>query len=277
MSGQGSDSFISRALTLAARGRGTTHPNPMVGAVIVKNGKVVGEGWHRRAGEPHAEVLAIEKAGELARGATLYVNLEPCSHHGRTGPCTEAVIGAGIVKVVSCTEDPHHLVAGKGFRRLRENGVETVVGEGREKALELNRAFFHYVLKGTPFVTLKLASTLDGRIAASDGSSKWITGEKARAAVHKMRSASDAVLVGIGTVLADNPRLTVRSAGRSGGMEFVKGRRPQPLRVVLDPTLRTPVASWLIQQAQDGKPSSWQRMLFHPKGTRSSSSTGCVS
>jgi diaminohydroxyphosphoribosylaminopyrimidine deaminase/5-amino-6-(5-phosphoribosylamino)uracil reductase len=243
--------FMSRALALAARGHGTTHPNPMVGAVIVQGEKVVGEGWHRRPGEPHAEILAIERATGHTRGATLYVNLEPCAHHGRTGPCAEAVIQAGIGKVVVSTEDPHPLVAGKGIHRLREAGVETVVGEGQEKAAELNRAFFHYVQTGTPYVTLKLASTLDGRIAWSDGTSKWITGEKARASVHRMRSGSDAILVGVGTVIADDPRLTVRSTARSTGRSIV--RKVQPHRIVLDPALRTPGESILVKGAADGR------------------------
>jgi diaminohydroxyphosphoribosylaminopyrimidine deaminase/5-amino-6-(5-phosphoribosylamino)uracil reductase len=223
----------------------------MVGAVIVQGEKVVGEGWHRRPGEPHAEILAIERATGYTKGATLYVNLEPCAHHGRTGPCAEAVIQAGIVKVVLSTEDPHPLVAGKGIHRLREAGVKTVIGEGQEKAAELNRAFFHYVQSGTPYVTLKLASTLDGRIAGSDGSSKWITGEKARACVHRMRSGSDAILVGVGTVIADDPRLTARSATRSTGRTIV--RKAQPHRIVLDPALRTPGGSRLIREAGDGR------------------------
>ena len=240
-----------RALALASRGSGTTHPNPMVGAVIVQGGKVVGEGWHCRPGEPHAEILAIEKAAGHTGGSTLYVNLEPCAHHGRTGPCADAVIEAGIRRVVVSTEDPHPLVAGKGIHRLREAGVETVVGEGQGKALELNRAFFHYVRTDTPYVTLKLASTLDGRIAASDGSSKWITGEKARASVHQMRSGSDAVLVGVGTVIADDPQLTARRVTRSTGRKAA--RKVQPRRIVLDPGLRTPTASRLVREAGDGR------------------------
>ena len=251
MSGHTVSKFMSRALALAARGSGTTHPNPMVGAVIVQGGKVVGEGWHCRPGEPHAEILAIEKAAGHTGGSTLYVNLEPCAHHGRTGPCADAVIEAGIRRVVVSTEDPHPLVSGKGIHRLREAGVETVVGEGQEKALELNRAFCHYVRTDTPYVTLKLASTLDGRIAASDGSSKWITGEKARASVHQMRSGSDAVLVGVGTVIADDPQLTARSVTRNTGRKAA--RKVQPRRIVLDPGLRTPTASRLVREAGDGR------------------------
>ncbi|MDT8395472.1 MAG: bifunctional diaminohydroxyphosphoribosylaminopyrimidine deaminase/5-amino-6-(5-phosphoribosylamino)uracil reductase RibD [bacterium] len=243
MSGSGGDRFMARALKLAARGRGTTHPNPMVGAVIVKGGKVVGEGWHRRPGEAHAELLAIQDAGRDARGATLYVTLEPCAHHGRTPPCTEAILQAGIVKVVASSEDPHRLVAGKGFKVLEKAGVELIIGEGYEKARELNRAFFHFIREGTPYVTLKLASSLDGRIAAPDGSSKWITGERARMSVHRMRAGANAVLVGVGTVIADDPLLTARGAGR----------KVQPYRIVLDPHLQTPVGSRIVQAAGDGR------------------------
>jgi diaminohydroxyphosphoribosylaminopyrimidine deaminase/5-amino-6-(5-phosphoribosylamino)uracil reductase len=215
----------------------------MVGAVVVKEEKVVGEGWHRRPGEAHAEVLAIEEAGRDTRGATLYVNLEPCAHHGRTPPCTEAILQAGINRVVASSEDPHPLVAGSGFERLRAAGVEVRFGEGRERAQELNRAFFHFAREGTPYVTLKLASTMDGRIAAPDGSSRWITGEKARRSVHRMRAGADAVLVGVGTAVADDPLLTARGVGR----------KVQPLRVVLDPALRTPTGSRIVQAGGDGR------------------------
>jgi diaminohydroxyphosphoribosylaminopyrimidine deaminase/5-amino-6-(5-phosphoribosylamino)uracil reductase len=215
----------------------------MVGAVVVKEEKIVGEGWHRRPGEAHAEVLAIEEAGREAKEATLYVNLEPCAHHGRTPPCTEVILQAGIKSVVASSEDPHHLVAGRGFERLRAARVEVRIGEGRERAQELNRAFFHFVREGTPYVTLKLASTMDGRIAAPDGSSRWITGEKARRSVHRMRAGADAVLVGVGTAVADDPLLTARGVGR----------KVQPLRVVLDPALRTPTRSRIVQTGGDGR------------------------
>jgi diaminohydroxyphosphoribosylaminopyrimidine deaminase/5-amino-6-(5-phosphoribosylamino)uracil reductase len=215
----------------------------MVGAVVVREGRIVGEGWHKGAGELHAEASALRKAGSAAEGGTLYVNLEPCDHHGRTPPCTEAVIKARIARVVAACEDPHPLVSGRGFARLRKAGVEVVSGILKERAKELNRAFFHYADRNVPYVTLKMASTLDGRIADSSGRSKWITGDQARLAVHRLRAQADAVLVGVGTVLADNPRLDVR--GIIGGRD--------PLRVVLDPFLKTPVDSRLVTNAKDGK------------------------
>ncbi len=242
MSGRDSLRYMKRCLALAARAQGRTHPNPMVGAVVVSEGRIVGEGWHRRAGEPHAEALALRQAGGLARGAALYVNLEPCDHQGRTPPCTGAIIGAGIRRVYAACRDPHPLVNGKGFDRLRQSGIEVTAGILQAEAEELNRAFFHHARTGTPYVTLKLASTLDGRIAAPDGSSRWITGEKSRKTVHRMRSRVDAVLVGVGTVVADNPSLTVRGVGRSR----------HPLRIVLDPSLRTPEDSRILDEGVMG-------------------------
>ena len=229
---------MKRSLVLAARGAGTTHPNPMVGAVVVADGTVVGEGWHRRPGEPHAEVLALEKAGPAARGGTLFVNLEPCDHTGRTPPCTRAIIDAGIAHVSAACLDPHPLVNGKGFDTLREAGIKVTTGILGCEAEELNRAFIHFSKQGTPYTTLKLASTLDGRIAAPDGDSKWITGEKARRAVHRLRSQVDAIMVGVGTVTADNPMLTARDVGRKN----------QPWRIVLDPALRMPISSRILDQ-----------------------------
>lgn len=229
---------MKRSLVLAARGAGTTHPNPMVGAVVVAGGKVVGEGWHRRPGERHAEALALERAGPAARGGTLFVNLEPCDHTGRTPPCTRAIIDAGIAHVSAACLDPHPLVDGKGFKTLREAGVKVTMGVLGREAEELNRAFIHFSKEGTPYTTLKLASTLDGRIAASDGDSKWITGEKARRAVHRLRAQVDAVMVGVGTVITDNPMLTARGVGR----------KSQPWRIVLDPELRTPAGSRILDE-----------------------------
>lgn len=234
--------FMKRSLVLAARGAGTTHPNPMVGAVVVKGSKAVGEGWHQRPGEPHAETIALKEAGNLARGGTLLVNLEPCDHTGRTPPCTQAIIKAGITRVYAACPDPHSLVDGKGFDTLRRAGIEVHVGILRREAEELNRAFFHFSRKGIPYVTLKLATTLDGRIAGPDGDSKWITGEKARKAVHRLRAQADAVMVGVGTVIADDPMLTVRGVRRKN----------QPYRVVVDPSLRTPADSLIVKENGDG-------------------------
>jgi len=235
--------FMKRALRLAGRGAGRTHPNPMVGAVVVGKGCVLGEGWHRGPGQPHAEAEALAKTGFRAEGGTLYVNLEPCDHYGKTPPCTEAILRSGIARVVVGCEDPHPLVNGKGIRRLRGQGVEVLTGIGRSEAEELNRAFLHFARWNEPYVTLKLAATLDGRTADSSGKSRWITGEKARRAVHRLRSRVDAVLVGSGTVVADDPMLTVRG---------IPGSR-QPLRIVLDPELKTPVKARIVQSAVDGR------------------------
>ncbi len=228
---------MRRALALAARGVGTTHPNPRVGAVLVRGGKVVGEGWHRAPGEPHAEALALAAAGPRARGGTLFVTLEPCAHHGRTPPCADALVEAGVARVVAAMNDPDPQVDGRGISRLRRAGVEVEVGLLGEEARELNRAYLWHRRTGLPWVTLKLALSLDGRLADPRGASRWITGERARACVHRLRAGHDAILVGVGTVLADDPLLTVRD-----------GRRPSvpPLRVVLDPSLRTPPASRLL-------------------------------
>jgi diaminohydroxyphosphoribosylaminopyrimidine deaminase/5-amino-6-(5-phosphoribosylamino)uracil reductase len=234
--------LMKRTLVLASRGAGNTHPNPMVGAVVAADGRIVGEGWHRRPGEPHAEALALEEAGSAARGGVLFVNLEPCDHVGRTAPCTKAIIDAGITHVFAACGDPHFLVDGKGFKTLREAGVGVTTGTLGREAEELNRAFFHFSREGTPYITLKLASTMDGRIAAPDGDSKWITGEKARRAVHRLRAQVDAVMVGVGTVIADDPKLTARDVGR----------KIQPMRVVLDPALRTPPGSIIVRENQAG-------------------------
>ncbi|MFH1788260.1 MAG: bifunctional diaminohydroxyphosphoribosylaminopyrimidine deaminase/5-amino-6-(5-phosphoribosylamino)uracil reductase RibD [Candidatus Altiarchaeota archaeon] len=226
--------FMRRALALA--GKGNTSPNPLVGCVIVKNGRVMAEGFHRKAGLPHAEIEALRKlkCGE-ARGSTLYVTLEPCCHHGRTPPCTDAIIKAGVKRVVAAMRDPNPLVAGKGAMILRNAGVEVNVGVLRKEAEQLNEAYVHFMKTVTPFVTLKSAMSLDGKIAAKTGDSKWITGEKARKRVHDLRSRVDAVLVGVGTVLKDDPRLTCR----------VKGGR-DPLRVIVDSHLRIPLEAKVL-------------------------------
>lgn len=216
---------MTRAVELAARGLGRTAPNPVVGCVVLDaSGAVVGEGWHSRAGGPHAEVEALAAAGDAARGGTAVVTLEPCRHTGRTGPCTSALLAAGVARVVVAVPDPTE-TAGGGADLLRRNGVEVVEGVGRAAAEHGNRAWLHAVRTGRPWVTWKLATTLDGRTSAADGTSRWITGATARAAVHRLRAERDAVLVGAGTLRADDPHLAVR------GLDDVT----QPLRVVLDP------------------------------------------
>jgi diaminohydroxyphosphoribosylaminopyrimidine deaminase / 5-amino-6-(5-phosphoribosylamino)uracil reductase len=203
---------MNRALTLAARGRGQTSPNPMVGAVVVKGGVVVGEGYHRRTGEPHAEIVALSKAKNRARGATLYVTLEPCCHTGRTGPCTQEIINAGIRRVVYASKDPDPRVNGRGGRILRSAGVKVTSGILATESEELNEYYIASQRLGRPFVILKLAQSLDGRIATSSGDSRWISSRESRTLVHRLRSEVDAVLVGAGTVRKDNPELTVRMA-----------------------------------------------------------------
>lgn len=223
--------YMKMALELAARARGRTSPNPMVGAVLVKEDRVIGQGYHVRAGEPHAEVLALAEAGDEARGATLYVTLEPCCHHGRTGPCAEAVLVAGVSRVVAAMADPNPLVAGGGFRLLREAGVDVITGVMEEEARELNEVFLKHVTTGLPFVVAKAAMSLDGKIATRTGQSKWITGPQARAYGHCLRNWYDAILVGIGTVLADNPSLTTRLPDGTGR---------DPVRIILDSAANTP-------------------------------------
>ena len=231
-------SHMARALELAAKGLASAHPNPRVGCVLVRDGRVVGEGWHERAGGPHAEAMALAGATDSVAGATAYVTLEPCNHHGRTPPCSEALIEAGVVRVVYAVADPNPLVNGSGARRLRGAGVQVQSGLLQAEATDLNAGFIRRMQHGVPLVRLKLAMSLDGRTALSDGRSKWITGEAARADVQYWRARSSAVLTGIGTVLADDPRLSVRPAG--------EGVR-QPLRVILDSGLRTPPAARLFE------------------------------
>lgn len=229
------------ALALAARGLGNTWPNPAVGCVLVKDGQVVGRGWTQPGGRPHAETQALDRAGVQARGATAYVTLEPCSHHGRTPPCCDALIRAGVSRVVVALRDPDARVDGRGFARLRAAGITVEEGLLGAEAAALNAGFIRRVTQGLPLVTLKLAATLDGRIATCTGESRWITGAAARRAVHALRARHDAVLVGSGTVLADDPDLTCR----------IPGMDPVPmLRVIADARLRTPVAARLVQTAQ---------------------------
>jgi diaminohydroxyphosphoribosylaminopyrimidine deaminase/5-amino-6-(5-phosphoribosylamino)uracil reductase len=221
--------FMREALRLARKGVGRTSPNPAVGAVVVRSGRVVGRGFHRAAGLPHAEVEALREAGSLARGADLYVTLEPCDHRGRTGPCTEAVIGAGIVRVAYAMEDPNPKVSGRGARRLMEAGLVVHGGLLSEAARGLNRGYCRWIVSGRPFVTLKIAVSLDGQIAAATGESRWITGPEARAAVQRMRFAADAVLVGGETARKDDPLLTVRVPGGRCPKRVVLTSRPSEL------------------------------------------------
>jgi diaminohydroxyphosphoribosylaminopyrimidine deaminase/5-amino-6-(5-phosphoribosylamino)uracil reductase len=221
------EQWMRQVLRLAQKGRGRTSPNPVVGALVVKGGKVVGQGYHARAGEPHAEILALQQAGEKARGATLYVNLEPCSHYGRTPPCAPRVIEAQVKKVVIGMEDPNPLVKGKGIGSMRQAGLSVRMGVLEKECQTVNEAFCKFIIEKEPFVILKVASTLDGKIATQGGDSKWITGEKSRRFVHGLRDQVDGVLVGIGTVLRDDPLLTAR----------IRGGR-DPYRIVLDSRLR---------------------------------------
>ena len=224
--------FMKRALRLARRGK--TSPNPMVGAVVVREGRMVGEGFHPKAGEPHAEVFALRAAGELAKGADLYVTLETCCHQGRTPPCTDAVIQSGVKRVFAAMQDPNPEVGGKGFEILRRAGIEVQVGLMESEARELNEAYIKRVTTGLPLVVWKAAMTLDGKIATRTGDSRWVTGESARRYVHKLRAEADAVMVGIGTVLADDPQLTAREGAKN------------PIRVVVDSQGRTPVDAKVV-------------------------------
>ncbi len=245
---------MRKALRLAARGFGRTSPNPMVGAVVVRDGEVVGEGYHVYARKEHAEIVALKRAGLRARGADLYVTLEPCAHFGRTPPCTETIGDSGVRRVYVAIEDPNPLVQGEGIRGLRQHGIEVEVGLCEPEAARLNAAFFHFVRHRRPYVTLKLAMTLDGKIATRTGESKWITGEKARRLVHRFRYGADAVLVGIGTILRDDPSLDVRWF-----------RRNRINKVVLDSTLRCPRDARLFAS---GDPVH----LFHGSGLAESAS-----
>ncbi len=229
--------YMARALQLAARGVYSTHPNPNVGCLIVNRGQVVGSGWHRQAGGPHAEILALQEAGERARGADLYLTLEPCSHHGRTPPCADALVAAGVKRVLVAMQDPNPQVAGQGLERLRTAGISVETGLLESQAKALNPGFISRMQRGRPWVRVKLASSLDGRTAMSSGESQWISGEAARQDVQRLRARSSALVTGIGTVLADDPSLNVRIP-----VQELQGVEPlrQPLRVVLDSTLRMP-------------------------------------
>jgi diaminohydroxyphosphoribosylaminopyrimidine deaminase/5-amino-6-(5-phosphoribosylamino)uracil reductase len=228
--------FMTRAIELAWQGRGWTSPNPLVGAVVVKDNQIVGEGFHPAVGKPHAEVYALDAAGAEAQGATLYVTLEPCAHHGRTPPCVERVLESGLARVVVACEDPNPLVAGKGIQRLRAAGIEVEVGVLHDDATKLNERFFKYIKTKRPFVAVKTGMSLDGKIATASGESMWITNESSRGYVQILRATYDAIMVGVNTVVQDNPRLTCRVPG---------GR--QPLRIIIDSMARTPVNARLFQ------------------------------
>ena len=232
---------MRRALRLAARARGMTSPNPMVGAVIVNNGIIVAEDYHKKAGELHAEALAILKAGDKAEGSALYVTLEPCCHiDKRTPPCSKAIIKANIGRVIIAMEDPNPKVSGKGMRELKRHGIEVVEGLLKSEAQRLNETYIKYITTSKPFVILKVAMTLDGKIATPEGQSKWITGEQSRRLVHKMRSSVDAILTAVGTVKADNPRLTARPGKPGKGMAS-RNEAHQPERIVIDPLCEAPL------------------------------------
>ncbi|MEK7156458.1 MAG: bifunctional diaminohydroxyphosphoribosylaminopyrimidine deaminase/5-amino-6-(5-phosphoribosylamino)uracil reductase RibD [Patescibacteria group bacterium] len=228
--------MMREAFRLARKGKGCTSPNPLVGAVAVKGGVVVARGYHTRSGAPHAEIEALRAGGDNLRGSTLYVNLEPCSHHGKTPPCADALLKAGIRHVVCATSDPNPKVHGEGIRRLRRHGVRVTVGALASEARRLNEAFFAFHEQKRPFVTIKFAASLDGKIATKTGDSKWITGEKARAYARRLRGESQAVLVGVGTVLADDPHLGVREKGKK-----------DPLRIILDSRLRIPQGARVLR------------------------------
>ena len=234
------ETYMRRALGLAERGRGHVEPNPLVGAVVARAGQVVGEGWHKRFGGPHGEVNALVAAGEAARGATLYVTVEPCCHHGKTPPCTDAILRAGVKRVVAAMTDPFPAVAAKGLETLRAAAVEVDVGLGGVAAARLNAPYLTLLRKGRPYVHAKWAMSLDGKIAAAGGDSKWISGEESRRRVHELRGRMDAVIVGIGTVLADDPLLTVRPPGPR-----------TPARIVLDSQGRTPPTCQLARTARE--------------------------
>lgn len=233
--------YMQQALQIAAYAAGRTSPNPLVGAVIVKDGRVVGQGWHRKAGTEHAEIHALRQAGELAAGATIYVTLEPCSHYGRTGPCSKALIDAGIQRVVIAMLDPNPLVAGKGVAMLKAAGIEVKTGLLQAQAERLNEVFLKWIMTKMPFVVMKTAMTLDGKIATAAGNSKWISNEVSRRRVHELRDVYDGILVGIGTVLADDPALTTRLESPSG---------KNPLRIVVDSRARTPLTARVVTDGQ---------------------------
>jgi diaminohydroxyphosphoribosylaminopyrimidine deaminase/5-amino-6-(5-phosphoribosylamino)uracil reductase len=259
--------FMRRCFEIAQKGKGRVSPNPMVGCVIVRDGKIIGEGFHRQYGGPHAEIFALLQAGKKARKSIMFVNLEPCVHFGKTPPCVDAIVQSGISKVIIATKDPNPLVSGKGILRLRDEGIEVQVGVLQEEAELFNEKFFKWMKTGNPFVGIKLAQTLDGRIADVTGASKWITSEAARKEGHRLRTEYDAVMIGSNTVLNDNPELTVRS---------VKGRNP--VRIVVDGHLLLPVSrkifntksapTWLLTSRAAMKSNNRKVNRFVTQGVR---------
>lgn len=235
------EDYMRVALQMARNAEGRTSPNPLVGAVIVRDGRIVATGWHRKAGTPHAEIHALNMAGALAKGATMYVTLEPCAHYGRTGPCAKAVAAAGIRRVVIAMKDPNPLVAGKGIQILEEAGIDVTCGVLEQEAIRLNEVFLKWIMGKMPFVVLKTAMTLDGKIATSTGESQWITNETSRRRVHEWRDIYDAILVGIGTVLKDDPSLTARIPGRESR---------NPVRIIVDSQARTPLSAKVVTDGQ---------------------------
>ena len=225
--------FMRRALTLAARGKGHTSPNPLVGAVIVKSGKKVSEGYHQKAGSDHAEIVALKKIKGAAKGATMYVTLEPCNHFGKTPPCTQAIVLAGIKKVIIAIRDPNPLVAGKGIAKLKRAGLDVTVGDSQKEAKRLNEPYIKFITKKTPFVTIKAAISLDGKIAAASGNSTWISNKKSRKTAHEMRANADVVMIGVNTLLKDDPRLNVR-LGKTV---------THPIRLIVDTHLKTKITA----------------------------------
>ena len=252
------ESFMAQALKLAENGRGRVHPNPMVGAVVVKNGRVVGKGFHARFGGPHAEINALKQAGRNAQGATLYLNLEPCSHWGKTPPCVDAVIGSGIKRVVAAMQDPNPQVAGKGFAALRRAGIRVTKGICESDAQVLNRAFTVWIRERRPYVTLKIAASLDGRIATSRGESQWITNAQSRKIGHTLRAEADAIAVGVNTVLRDRPSLGAHGAGRD------------PIRIIFDSALRgkTLESGAPTRIVTTSRPSAAKEKRFEKNGAR---------
>ena len=250
--------MMQRCLQLAAKASGKTSPNPMVGAVVVRDNKIVGEGFHPEVGQPHAEVFALKEAGEKARGASIYVSLEPCNHYGRTPPCTEALIAAGVSKVIVGIVDPNPLVAGKGITKLRDAGIEVMVGVEEEACRQLNEAFIHRILSQLPFGILKYAMTLDGKIAATSGHSAWVTTNASRHLVHQLRSTCDAVIIGGNTVRRDNPQLTTHGIGDRNPFRIVMSRH---LDLPADCNLwNTEIAPTLIFTQHDSNPQLQQQL-----------------
>ena len=257
--------YMRKAIRLARTAWGLTSPNPVVGAVIVKGAKIVGSGYHKRCGMPHAEINALKEAGPKAKGATLYVTLEPCDHFGRTPPCTDAVIKSGIKKVVMGMKDPNPVNNGKGIKKLRANGIKTVIGVLEKDATRINRPFIKFITKNIPYVTVKVAGSLDGKIATRSGDSKWITSEDSRRYVHRLRGRVDAVVVGVNTVIKDNPMLISRASGAR-----------QPSRIIVDSRLKTPLSSRLFSNieispliiATTKNISGRKRMPYEKKGAR---------